>query len=491
MRLPRGRNPRPVRRLLLLIALLAFATQARAQFPSPTFAAATVQGSISIGTLSVTGKSTLNGGGALLGTYTGPTVLSNVQPTFTSKTTSQLPASASPGTHYWVSDCVNGGESVGTATGCDYRANTNGALVAIPYPPSGTVVTIGGQALTWGGSTVNQGVGPNLVTSTGTITPGNALTVNAQGTVIDSGVVPSGGTGGGGTVANCASGGLPGYYNVAGTTITCPTNVNNSVWTQNGSGVLTAVTTLPTGLTLPTATVSNPAITGTATAAIINMSGALTTAASAAGGANFNIPQGAAPTVPANGNIWATSAGLFGRFNGATAGPFIGLTNLSGSGAISYNNGTGQFTCPLCLLASATGGTATATAPIQLSNAGVFSLGSTTGLAEYVWDSNTNVTAQTIPIPDTWPFTTGTIDSVVAHTGGTSTPSFTVALQINGTPISGTCGNGIVISSSSDTTTSCSAAAITTGQHLTMVTSSVNGTPNTAAVQINFHRSNP
>jgi hypothetical protein len=478
-----------MRRLLLLFALLVFATQARAQFPSPTFAAATVQGSISTGTLSVTGKSTLNGGGALLGTYTGPTVLSNVQPTFTSKTTSQLPASASPGTHYWVSDCVNGGETVGTATGCDYHSNVNGALVAVPYPPSGTVVTIGGQALTWGGSTANQGVGPNIVTSTGSITPGNALTVNAQGTVVDSGTVPSGGTGGGGTVANCASGGLPGYYAASGTTITCPTNVNNSVWEQNGSGVLTAVTTLPTGLTLPTATVSNPAITGTATAAVINMSGALSTAASAAGGANFNCPQGTAPTVPANGNVWCTSAGMFGRFNGATAGPFIGLTSLSGSGAISYNSGTGAFTCPNCLLGSA-GGTLTPTAPIVISGTGI-SLGTTTSFAEYVWDSNTNVTAQTIPIGNTWPTTTGTIDSIVAHTGGTSTPSFTVALAINGTPISGTCGSGIVVSSSTDTTTSCSAAAITTGQKLTMVTSSIGGTPNTAAVQINFHRSNP
>lgn len=40
--------------------------------------------------------------------------------------------------------------------------------------------------------------------------------------------------------------------------------------------------------------------------------------ASAAGAASFNIPPGAAPTSPINGDIWETSAGLFARINGVT-----------------------------------------------------------------------------------------------------------------------------------------------------------------------------
>jgi len=44
-------------------------------------------------------------------------------------------------------------------------------------------------------------------------------------------------------------------------------------------------------------------------------------AASASGGATFNIQQGAAPTSPNNGDIWATSTGLFVRIAGSTVGP--------------------------------------------------------------------------------------------------------------------------------------------------------------------------
>jgi hypothetical protein len=48
----------------------------------------------------------------------------------------------------------------------------------------------------------------------------------------------------------------------------------------------------------------------------------VTTAASASGGAGFNLPHGAAPSSPVNGDIWTTSAGgLYARINGSTVGP--------------------------------------------------------------------------------------------------------------------------------------------------------------------------
>lgn len=49
--------------------------------------------------------------------------------------------------------------------------------------------------------------------------------------------------------------------------------------------------------------------------------GKLTTAASAAGAAGLNLPQGAAPAAPTNGDLWTTAAGLFVRINGVTVGP--------------------------------------------------------------------------------------------------------------------------------------------------------------------------
>jgi hypothetical protein len=63
----------------------------------------------------------------------------------------------------------------------------------------------------------------------------------------------------------------------------------------------------------------------------------VTTAASASGGAGFNLPHGAAPSSPVNGDIWTTSAGgLYARINGSTVGP------LGTGGSMTYPS-TGNF----------------------------------------------------------------------------------------------------------------------------------------------------
>lgn len=48
------------------------------------------------------------------------------------------------------------------------------------------------------------------------------------------------------------------------------------------------------------------------------LTGLLVTMASAVGGAGFRLPHGTAPTAPANGDVWTTSAGFFARINGVT-----------------------------------------------------------------------------------------------------------------------------------------------------------------------------
>ncbi len=58
--------------------------------------------------------------------------------------------------------------------------------------------------------------------------------------------------------------------------------------------------------------------------------GKVTLFASTSAGAPLNIPQGAAPTAPANGDCWTTSAGLYCQINGATQGPFS-----AGGGSVS------------------------------------------------------------------------------------------------------------------------------------------------------------
>lgn len=54
------------------------------------------------------------------------------------------------------------------------------------------------------------------------------------------------------------------------------------------------------------------------TAWTMSGAGKITTILSAVGGAGFNLPHGAAPTIPTNGDLWSTTAGLFARINGTT-----------------------------------------------------------------------------------------------------------------------------------------------------------------------------
>ena len=93
-----------------------------------------------------------------------------------------------------------------------------------------------------------------------------------------------------------------------GTTPTSPTS--GDVWMTTGSGLLWR-----NGAATRTAV----AIEGSQTiSGAKTFSALLTTLASAAGGAGLNLPAGAAPTAPVDGDIWTTTAGLFVRINGVT-----------------------------------------------------------------------------------------------------------------------------------------------------------------------------
>lgn len=58
--------------------------------------------------------------------------------------------------------------------------------------------------------------------------------------------------------------------------------------------------------------------TSGATAVTIDAGGKTTTKASASANAGFNLPHGAAPSAPADGDMWSTTAGAFIRINGVT-----------------------------------------------------------------------------------------------------------------------------------------------------------------------------
>jgi hypothetical protein len=81
--------------------------------------------------------------------------------------------------------------------------------------------------------------------------------------------------------------------------------------------------------------------TGGVSCTTLAPSGLTSIAASAAGGAKLNIAPGAAPTTPANGDVWTTSTGMFARLNGATvdltstAGPWATPRDLSLTGEVT------------------------------------------------------------------------------------------------------------------------------------------------------------
>lgn len=466
-------------RALLAAALVLLNVSAFAQ-TTPTFNSLTLTGPLTVGgsvvlngSQSVSGTSSLNGGGALIGTFSGQTMLSNVLPTLTNYTVATLPAAPAIGTVAVATDCRNGSQAVGAGTGC-VEVFVNGAWQAMPSPPN-QPITVGGQSVYNGGSAVSQGTGSAIQTANGSFTSGHVPQYDATGALIDSGSGPGGG-GGSGSVSNCATGNSPAIYASSGTTVTCVAGANSSVLVTGNTGTISLATTLPSGLTVPA-----PVMTGTGTFVALTGSGALTTAASAVGGANFNIPQGTAPSSPANGNVWATSAGLFGRYNGTTYGPYIGIAQLSATSPIVDTSGV--FSCATCATTT-NGGALTATSPMAISAGGVISLGEFTVAIPIIWNATTTVTNDSYQFY--WPQATGHITSVKYYTGGSSTPSFTINVAVNGSSVTGCSAISVTAANSqaSPGTTTCTSTAITSGQPIKISTSGVAGTPFSAMVEV-------
>jgi len=89
--------------------------------------------------------------------------------------------------------------------------------------------------------------------------------------------------------------------------------VNGDMWTTT-SGLYAQINGITVGPFSAASGVYLPLAGGT-------MTGLLTTAASATGSAGFNLPHGAAPTTPVNGDLWTTTTGIYARINGTTVGP--------------------------------------------------------------------------------------------------------------------------------------------------------------------------
>jgi len=104
--------------------------------------------------------------------------------------------------------------------------------------------------------------------------------------------------------------------------------------------------------------------------------GRLVTAPSGATVAGFNLTPGPAPAGPVNGDIWATSAGMFIHVNGVTSpisvassGSFAATAPLS----VSFPSSITTYACPTCATTT-NGGALSATSPITLSAGGAIGI---------------------------------------------------------------------------------------------------------------------
>lgn len=88
-------------------------------------------------------------------------------------------------------------------------------------------------------------------------------------------------------------------------------------WYLTHSGVKDAIIASPTtgDITLG----GNLTVSGTGTS---SFAGKVNFPASTTAASSINLPHGAAPTSPTNGDLWTTTGGLYARINGATVGPF-------------------------------------------------------------------------------------------------------------------------------------------------------------------------
>lgn len=400
-----------------------------------------------------------------------------------------LPAvtSANAGQLGFVANCLNGAET-GTGSGCSYEVNTAGSWVPKPTIPTQQVI-VGGQALYMGQATLNQGNGSKVATFNGTGTSGDCVSINATGALIDAGAPCGGGSGGAGTVTAGTINQLA-WYAASGTAVAGLASVNNAVLGTNGAGVPSLSATLPASLTIPSPTISNPALTGAGTYVGLTGTGRLVTAAGTTTQAGFNILPGVAPTSPVNGDMWSTGSGFFVRYNGGTFPLGTGngtITGITTPGPVTGGGTSGALTigCPTCLT-SASGGALTATTPLLMTGSAV-SIGSQTKPFIFNADQYTTVANATYSVFLSFPYATGSISSVRATTGGSSSPSFTVGIQVNGVNVA-TC-NGLTVSPATPVNATCGSNSIVSGNPVSLVISGTNGSPSNAVIQVTYSAS--
>ena len=224
--------------------------------------------------------------------------------------------------------------------------------------------------------------------------------------------------------------------------------------------------------------ITSSALTPYAPLAGATFTGLVTTLAASTSTAGLNIPHGAAPTSPVNGDIWTTTAGVFWRQNGATKQAMNLGDTQTVTGSVSFSNATLTFGNSTAASTTNVGTGATLTATTKAINIGTNGVsGSTTNIAI---GSTTGTNAITINGPTTL---AGTLTASGATiTVGNTTAASTLNLATGATLTATTKAVNIGTAGVAGSTTNI-AIGSTTGTSTTTLQGTTNGV--TAAADTN------
>lgn len=181
------------------------------------------------------------------------------------------------------------------------------------------------------------------------------------------------------------------------------------------------------------------------------MSGRLITAQPGASLSGLNLTPGSAPASPANGDVWATSTGLFVQINGATVGPLssaaAGSFAATSPVTVGFGGGLTTYACPTCGVIGSPLSQFASTTSAQLagiisdeSGSGALLFGTSPTIASPTFSGTF---AGTYTIAGT-PTLSGTFAGNPTFSG---TNTFSGALNFTGLGTSGTCSHSVLLTS--------------------------------------------
>jgi hypothetical protein len=164
----------------------------------------------------------------------------------------------------------------------------------------------------------------------------------------------------------------------------------------------------------------------------IDQNGKVNTIASTTTNAGLNIPHGAAPTTPVNGDVWTTTAGLFARVNGGTQqyAP-LGSNNTFSNANSTFGSSTATGTINLASGATISGSTKT----VNIGTGGVagsttnIAIGATAGTSTTTLNGTINATTASPGTNTTQIATTAFVTAAVAAGSGATWGSITGTLS--------------------------------------------------------------